>query len=266
MADEPVVTPPVAPAVVPPALPPVQAAIPGTGVPPANRPPGKKKGKRTDILEIPQREFKMRVDRHAAQIVKQRLGVSIEEAEKIIKAGGVTPPSASPAGVADQAITKMQTTLTRITNELNEVKNKNAALEKKNQKTIERMNDKLLDKDLRFLASQARVKDPDYAITLYARAVKAAAAAGEEIPKAEVYFPSLQATHAFLFEGATPAAPVPPVVVAPTTAPPESAIPGGATPPVAPPGAPPTQTSVDDMNAQDFNAHRRAKYGYTPGT
>ena len=45
-------------------------------------------GKRKGIIEIPEAAFKARVQREAAAEIRRRTGVTIEEAERLIKAGG----------------------------------------------------------------------------------------------------------------------------------------------------------------------------------
>lgn len=227
--------------------------------------PGHGKGhKRGPEIRIPQQAFKSRVEREAAAIVKKRLGISLEEAEQIVKAGGVPAQTTStPAGVtavanttANDAIAKMQAENEKLRRQVATANKTAQDWQNKHKKDTSRLRDRQIETELKSEALRAGVVDPDYAVTLFARA----AAKGEASDPA-VFFGTLKTSHGHLFNGATAPAPV---TVSPTTAPPESLQPGENKPSPTPAGTPATVANVEAMSPQDFNRHLRS-YGYQPG-
>lgn len=213
-------------------------------------------------VRIPQAAFKARLQREAAAEVRRRLGISLDEAEAIVKKTGSV--AATPAGVATDVVAKLQAEKAKLEAEVIKTKKATADLEAKHKKDVQRLKDKQTESELKFIAKGYGIVDVDYAIHLFARA----AAAGQATDP-QAYFGSLKNSHVFLFQ-APAAAPVvekpaEPVVVTPTTAPPESTQPGEVKPPVAvaTPGG--TGQDVDKLDGPGFNRHMRSKYGYVPG-
>ena len=245
-------TPAVETPAVTPAAPAVQVVTPAV---PAKKPQqqnGKKPGLKKGMIQIPPAAFKGRVSREAAMIVKNRLGVTLEEAERLVKAGPAATPQ--PGQSADAAaLMKANETLRR---EAEKVKRSNQDLERKYKKDTGRLKDKLVEQELRTEAVKAGVIEVDYALFQFAKA----AATGQVIDPAK-YFADLKKTSPFLFS--TPTTPTEtPVEVPVTTAPPESLQPGGVLPTPVTPGSP-TETDVDKLTPTEFNARLRSKYGYS---
>lgn len=256
---------------------PVVTELPLPGVPTtppvaASPPAPAKPGKKTGMMEIPEREFMNRVQRQAASLIKAKLGVTLEEAETIVKnAAASTPGDADAKETADQAVAKERAKSARLEKQLEEA-NRLAAVEKKRAaKDRERAANKLMEREVAHAAAIAGFRDPDYAMTLYARALKAALAEDKTLEASE-YFSTIKGDEKYSYLFAKTGAaetPVPkpaPVVVAPTTAPPESKAPGEATPAPKPAGGLPASKSADDMNTQEFASHARGKYNWSPSS
>lgn len=236
-----------------PAAPPSQAAKPnGQGA------------KRGPEVRIPQAAFKARIEREAAAIVRKRLGISLEDAEKVVKAGGQAPAAngANAAqATADQAVAKLQGENEKLRRDAETSKRRAEEWERKHRKDTQRLKDRQIESELRFLAAQTGIVDTEYAVHLFSRA-----SASDKAQEPQPFFASLKTTHAYLFT--TPTAPPPkavtPVVMA-TTAPPESGQPGESTPRPAAAGAPKAPTDVTDLPNSQFAERTRAVYGYTAG-
>ena len=257
MADENIpvqtqVTPPVV-ATPPVAVPPVQA-----------QQPAKVKG---EFREPPHQAFVNRVKREAAMEVKRRLGVTIEEAEALVKKGGVQSASGDQSAAqktTDKALLEAKKEAEDARRENAQLKGQNESLKKKHEKEVKRLKNKQFEAQLSAAASKAGIVDTDYAVTLFAREV--AKGTGEVDP--DKFFAGLKETKPHLFGVATTVATttvVPPVVVPPTTAPKESAAPGEETPKPSVPGAAPPQKTADDDTPEEFNARLR-RNGWQPGS
>lgn len=255
---------------------PTQQAIPGTegpaaaaaapppavAVPPPAK-PQKVKGKqqqsaphghRSDDIVIPQKAFKQRIDREAAMIVKRRLGISIEEAEQLVKAGGGAQagnPSAQTA--ADSALRAENE---RLKKERDRLRRESEDRVKKAEKAARRAGDKAITAEMRAEARLAGLVDPDYAVHLLAKA----ALKDENIDPSK-FFAGLKTTHPHLFTVPVEP-PAPPVAVAASSAPPESPAAGEVRPSPAAAGAPPATVDAETMSDADFRAHQR-NYGFT---
>jgi flagellar motor switch/type III secretory pathway protein FliN len=224
---------------------------------------GKQNGKRGPEIRIPQAAFKQRLQREAAAEVKRRLGITIEEAEAIVKK--TDSPQATSTGVANDVLVKLQQDKVKLQAEVDKQKRTVADLEAKHKKDVTRLRDKQTEAELKFMAKGAGVTDVDYAIHLFARA----AAAGQTTDPT-AFFGGLKGTHSYLFLASVPSSPVvaeaPPVAVPAVTAPLESSQPGETKPtPVTPTSATSKDASVENLSGQDFNRHMRSKYGYVPG-
>lgn len=235
------------------------------GTPPASaappKPAAKQPQKRGPEVRIPQAAFKKRIEREAAAEIKRRLGVSIEEAEAMIRKGGGAAPGATSQGVADEVVRKLQAENLKLKNDAEKRRQEAAIAEKKRQREIARLRDRQIETELRYMAKSAGIVDADYACTLFARA-----AAKDTNIEPEKFFAGLRQSHAYLFTAA-PAAPAPEPTVPAATAPPESKQPGETTPPKPTPGESATAPTVDvdKMSPSEFARHTRS-YGYAPGT
>jgi len=284
MADD-----PAAAAAPPPAATTPAAAAPAAAKPTNGKTNGKPNGKRpqprmvtfTDLhgveRQMPESSLQARIARGAATIVKQRLGISLEEAERIVKAGGAPAAAAAtangtPATPGQQATAMADDAVRRLTAENQRLRSradreaKRANDEaRKRQREVARLKELQLDAEFRAEATAAGIMDPaaaDYAVHLFGAAVEAGKATE---PKA--FFGQLKKTHTYLFAGA--AAPPARVEIPADTAPPESNQPGE-TKPKPPPagggpgGGPGAPKNADSMNPQEFAAHQ-GRYGFRPG-
>ncbi len=202
-------------------------------------------------LRIPQSAFKERVDREAANLIKNKLGISLEEATAIVKA--------HQDGDADKAANELA-----LKSELDAAKKakedadlKLVEAEKKHKKDLQKQKDKMLESEIKLLATTAGAKDTDIAMHLFAKA----AAAGQTTDPKE-FFETLKTEKPFLFGDGT----APPVkTVNPTTAPLESKAPGEVTPSPTPPATTQPEKMADDLSPQDFNKRLKSRYGYNSG-
>lgn len=263
-----------APAAVP-AQPPAPAAAPAApaAVAPAPTPPAttttppKKTKRGGPEIRIPQAAFKARVEREAAAMIRRKLGVTVEEAERLVKAGGGAAGEGTEEdqvkATADAAIEALRKENESLKKRVSKAERETEAWQKKHKKDTQRMRDKMLEADLRARAAGAGVTDPDYAVVLFSRAVVA-----QKATDPDVYFKELRTTHPHLFGQVAPAAPAPAprTPVPANTAPPEApTAPNGQPPAPATPGNQPPPVKVDDLPPQQFSAHTRRKYGFTPG-
>ena len=245
----------------PAAAPPVVAAAPK----PKNRPvqqqqPVRKKG----VIEIPQAAFKARVQREAAALIKAQTGKTMEEAIAIVKAGGgvVQAGGGQSAAVNTAASAMVQL---RADNEKLRKQSERAAREsvdkiKHLEKKLRNERDARVEAELMAEARIAGITDPDYAVTLFVRAV------GKDATlQPSAFFAGLKKTKPALFElEAAPAAAAPATATVPDTAPPESSAAGEVRPQPTGAGGPPKETNAEEMSPQEFSAHQR-RYGFVPG-
>jgi hypothetical protein len=250
------------------------AAVPETPVPPAPvtqvavAPKQPKKqgqqqaGKRKGIIEIPEAAFKARVQREAAAEIRRRTGVTIEEAERLIKAGGTVPAGGgktAATNTADAALAQLRAENDKLRKNNEKLTREGGQAVKKLEKRLRNANDARVEAELRADARLAGITDPDYAVNLFARAV------GKDATlQPEAFFAGLKETHPVLF--ATAAAPPPPpkVVVGVTTTPPESTATGEVKPQPQVAGAPVVERTAEEDSPQEFAARQRS-YGYVPG-
>lgn len=243
----------------PPAVTPTPAPAAVAPVSAQGKPQGKKNGGGKQI-RIPQNAFKARIDREAAAIVRRRLGISLEDAEKLVKQGGGKVEAATPAAVPAAVAATVSNTesahsaeLARLRKQLEQTKKIAFDWQNKHRKDTTRLKDKQIEAELSAAAARAGVVDTDYAVHLFAKA----AASGKATDPGE-FFTALKGTHVHLFSAPKP------VEVTPTTAPPESMQPGEAKPVPVAAGTPAKATNAEDMNPLEFNRHLRS-YGFSPG-
>lgn len=221
-------------------------------------------GKRKGIIEIPEAAFKARVQREAAAEIRRRTGVPIEEAERLIKAGGgaqaASAGKTAAAATADAAVAQLRAENEKLRKHNERISRESAQAAKKAEKRIRNANDARVEAELRAEARLAGITDPDYAVNLFARAV------GKDATlQPEAFFAGLKETHPVLFaNAATPVVPKPKVVVPPTTTPPESTATGEVKPQPAQAGTPTVEKNAEEDSPQEFAARQRS-YGYVPG-
>jgi hypothetical protein len=219
-------------------------------------------GKRKGIIEIPEAAFKARVQREAAAEIRRRTGVTIEEAERLIKAGGTVAAGGgktAATNTADAAVIQLRAENEKLRKSNEKLTREGGQAVKKLEKRLRNSNDARVEAELRADARMAGITDPDYAITLFARAV-----GKDGTLQPETFFAGLKATHAHLFVAAAPAPALPKVVVAPTTTPPESQATGEVKPKAATAGDPVAEKHSEQDSPQEFAARQRS-YGYVPG-
>jgi hypothetical protein len=220
-------------------------------------------GKRKGIIEIPEAAFKARVQREAAAEIRRRTGVTIEEAERLIKAGGTVAAGGGKTAVAntaDAAMAQLRAENERLRKTNERLTREGVQERKKSEKRLRNANDARVEAELRADARLAGITDPDYAVNLFARAV------GKDATlQPEAFFAGLKDTHPVLFAtAATPAVPPPKAVVTPTTTPPESTATGEVKPHPNAAGALPVEKNAEEDTPQEFAARQRG-YGYVPG-
>ena len=218
-------------------------------------------GKRKGIIEIPEAAFKARVQREAAAEIRRRTGVTIEEAERLIKAGGTVAAGGgktAASNTADVAVAQLRADNEKLRKTNDKLTREGGQAVKKLEKRLRNANDARVEAELRADARLAGITDPDYAVNLFARAV------GKDATlQPEAFFAGLKETHPVLF--ATASEPPPPkVVVAPTTTPPESTATGEVKPQPNAAGAIPVDRNAEEDSPQEFAARQRG-YGYVPG-
>lgn len=228
--------------------------------------------------EASERDYMARVNRAAAEIVRKRLKCTLEEAEKMISKGRKAEEQETAAETArvtaDGVIRDYEAKLAKLQAERDE---KDRLLEEERKaraKDKRRAEDHLLEVQVQHAARATGFRDPEYAVTLYARGLTAFLAVPENKGKTldpGTYFEGLkgQESYAHLFHGTKPAEAPKPPPVAPSTAPAESPAPGGGAPPPPPAGdalkGKDGEKSAMDMDEQEFKAHMRAKYNWSPG-
>ena len=246
----------------PAAAPPAATAKPNKPRQQQQQQPVKKKG----VIEIPQAAFKARVQREAAAQIKAQTGMSFEDAIAFIKSKGISAPAgggqSAAANTAAQALTQMRT-------ENEKLRKQNERLTREGEQKVKHLEKKLRnERDARVeaeLTAEARIAgitDPDYAVTLFARAV------GKDATlQPAAFFAGLKKTKPALFEVEA----APPVVVektatatAPDTAPPESSAAGEVRPAPTAAGTLGKEPNAEEMSPQEFSAHQR-RYGFVPG-
>jgi hypothetical protein len=252
------------------APPPVVASPPKAAA--TRQPAGKQKGRgkpqRRDIVEIPTQAFKARVQREAAVEIKRRLGITLEEAEAMVKAGGVAPAGAGKSAAqntADQVVAQLRAENERLRGKIKQSDKEKEELRKSTEKKIRRAEDRATEARLMAEARLAGITNPRYikaAIDIYAEALNSG-----ETAEPSVFFGQLKETDPAFFAApsaaaAPPAAPPPPVVAA-TTVPPESAAAGEVRPSPGSNGAG-MPKNAESMSDQEFASHQRT-YGFSPG-
>lgn len=211
-------------------------------------------GRRSDDIVIPQKAFKQRIDREAAMIVKRRLGISIEEAEQLVRAGGGAQAGNQSAQAAADSALRAENE--RLKKERAKLQRESEDRVKKAEKAARRAGDRAITAEMRAEARLAGLVDPDYAVHLLAKA----ALKDENIDPSK-FFAGLKSTHPHLFTVPVEP-PAPPVAVAASSAPPESPAAGEVRPSPAAAGAPPAAVDAETMSDADFRAHQR-NYGFT---
>jgi len=225
--------------------------------PKGNRPAPVQPAKRKGIIEIPENAFKARIQREAAVLVRGRLGITLEEAEKLVKAGGVRPGANGKSAAQASADAALRQRAEKAEKERDRLKRESDDRVRKAEKQARRASDRATTAEMKAEARVAGIKDPDYAVHLLARAVLQ----DENLDPAK-FFDGLKKTHPILFENPPP--PPVPVPIPASSAPPESPAQGEVKPEPAAPGAPPADVNAEKMDDQAFARHQRS-YGYVPG-
>jgi hypothetical protein len=243
-----------------PITPPVVVETPPIVAPPeVQAPPAQKR----EFKEPPHQAFMNRVKREAAMEVKRRLGVTIEEAEDLVKKGGTQQASGDQSATdktVDKALAEARKEAEALRRENEGLKAQGEANKRKHEKEVRRLKNKEFEAKLSTMAARAGINDVDYALTLFARE----ALANKDIDP-DKFFPGLRESKPHLF-AATAAVTAPTVpVVNPTTVPVQSTDPGAAPPTPTAVGSATATKTADDMSPEEFNSHLR-RSGWTPGS
>lgn len=259
---------PAAPAPAVPAVPDIAAAPAATVEAPA-APARAAQPARTPIptIRIPQKEFVGRVRREAETVVARKLGMTLDEAAKRLKAGGGgAAPAAAAAPGAPAAPANGSRKDSRAARELDEMRRRNGKLKKQNEKIKANANARIIEERIKGFAMAAGITDPDnldFALQRYMRTA-ATTPQGKEPPQPEAFFAGMREKQSFLFSN-IPAAAAPAPAVKPsvpvTTSPPASTAPGA--PPLVESTKPSTSPAVDvnKMSPREFADHKRQAYG-----
>lgn len=224
--------------------------------------PVKKKG----VIEIPQAAFKARVQREAAALIRSATGKTMDEAIAIVKAGGGVVPAgggqSAAANTATAAMAQLQTDNAKLRKANERLTREGEQKQKHWEKKLRNERDARVEAELLAEARIAGITDPDYAVTLFARAV------GKDATlQPKDFFTGLKKTHRVLFETETTVVtptPATPTATVPDTAPAESTAQGEVRPAAAPAGGPPKDANAEDMSPAEFAAHQR-RYGFVSG-
>jgi len=255
--NETTITPPATPPVTPPVeTPPVVVAPVETPATPPAKPTVEPK--KTGWIRVPQASFKARIQREADATLQKIFGkVPLTEAQRLFELGRKAEKGLLDSKATEnEALQRIQTENAALKRRLDKSARELQVSAKKSAREARRLKDRQIEADLRAQAAMVGIKDPEYAIHLFAREVAAGKPAD---PK--TFFAGLKASNAYLFGNVEPP---PPQMLEPSTAPPESPAPGGVTPTPTGAGA---RGVVDtsSMSPQDFAAHTKAKYGFSPG-
>ena len=252
---------PAAGAPVVPAAAPAAAAPAKPNKPRQQQQPVKKKG----VIEIPQAAFKARVQREAAALIRQQTGKTMEEAFAIVKAGGGVVQAgggqSAAANTATAALSQLQADNAKLRKANERLTREGEQKQKHWDKKIRQERDARVEAELLAEARIAGITDPDYAVTLFARAVTKDASL-----QPKDFFTGLKKTRPVLFEAETIAAlPAAETITVADTAPPESTAAGEVRPkPTDATGGGSKESNAEDMSPQEFAAHQR-RYGFVPG-
>lgn len=258
------------PAGAPPVIPPA-GAPPAAGAPPSAGPPAAAAAaprSKKDYLRISKQALATRLARasseKAAELIKQELGCTLEEAKKVIAAQRATAGAAPAAGdpgtppaPGSAAAAREQELLA----ENQRLKQEAEERERKNKMARNRQKDERLLAEIRMEAVRAGITD-ERAIRMAVGEYRAAVigtADGEAPPQPGTFFNEFLKTYPQLGSANRP-----PEMVDqhPNTAPAGGAPP----PPVAPPGGPRPPVNTERLDDREFAQRTKSKYGYTPGT
>lgn len=205
-----------------------------------------------------------RIRREAIIEVKRRLGITLDEAESLVKAGGAAQAGGGKTAAQNTAEQALRVENERLRKQAARDKKEKEDQQKSFDKKIRRAEDKATEARLMAEARLAGITNPRYvkaAIDIYAEALNSG-----ETAEPGAFFGKLRETDPAFF--AVPVAPVappapPPPKVPATTTPPESQAAGEVRPTPANGGTGKT-INATEMSDQDFAAHQRS-YGFHPG-
>jgi hypothetical protein len=226
--------------------------------------PAKRKG----IIEIPENAFKQRVQREAAMLIRQQTGVTMEEAVRLIKAGGTVGAGggqSAAANTADAALAQHQAEINKLRRQNERLTRESGEKVRKLEKQVKRAEDARQEAQIQAEARIAGITDPVYVDVALARFAKAVLA--DHTLQPDAFFADLKTKAPALFAApvaAAAATTAQPTRVAATTAPPESQAAGGVVPAARPAGSPPEEFDAEKASEQDFHARQRF-YGFVPG-
>lgn len=252
----------------PPAAPAAPAAAAPTSPPAGKKPQKPAKGKdrkhgfnteQFDKNPAAMKRIRQLAARQAAELVQQKLGVSLDEAAELVKKAGAAidgdggaAPGPAPAPGSDREKEMLKRRVAKLA----------ARVEKSKRKLVAaraRGREEATELELRLDVLRAGINDEqaDFALSQYRKAAQAAADP-DKIPDPLPFFQGMRTTYPFIFAGAAAAPPV--VTLNPTTAPPTSRQPGGETPTEKPAGEKPPQVDAFKMSPEEFRRHK-ASYG-----
>ena len=245
---------------------PVAAPVVAAPRPSKNRPAPQAPMKKKGVIEIPQAAFKARVQREAAAQIKAQTGMSFEDAIEFIKSKGIAVQAgggqSAAANTAAQAMTQMRAENDKLRKQNDRLTREGEQRIKHLEKKVRNERDARVEAELLFEARIAGITDPDYAVTLFARAVNQ-----DPSLQPKDFFTGLKKTRPVLFEQEprVQAEPEPPAIAAvPDTAPPESTATGEVRPRPTTAGSPIKESNAEEMSPQEFSAHQR-RYGFVSG-
>jgi DNA-binding transcriptional MerR regulator len=221
------------------------------------------------VVRVPQDKFKERVDRAAEQRIQKTLGVSLEEAKRLLRRQNRRAArGADPSAPVETAGEREASRVERLEEKNRRLREEKEQIKKKLLRTRQRGRDRIVEMTIRTAAIAAGITEDnaDFAVSLYQRELlnpESPYAKALATPTAGVderaFFAGLRGPRPYLFS-APLAAPVM-VPVAPASAAPESTVPGGGPSREVPP-APPPAVNVDEMSEADFKIHRQRNYGF----
>ena len=218
-------------------------------------------GKRKGVIEIPEAAFKERVQREAAAQIRNRTGMSFEDAIAFIKSKGITAQAgggqSAATNTAQAAMNQLRTEVEKLRKQNERITRESLQKQKHLEKKIRNERDARVEAELMAEARIAGITDPDYAVTLFARSVSK-----DPALQPGDFFAGLRKTKPALFEpDQIPEPEAPKAAIVPDTAPPESTAAGEVRPVPTNAGAPAKEVNAEEMSPAEFSAHQR-RYGF----
>ena len=238
---------------------------PAAGTPPVVTPPAAPPPRSPAITEIPPERLKERIAREARGQLKEILGMSVEDAKKILAANAAA--AAKNGKRQDRAQRREERDIDRAQRAAEILREQVDKKKRAIKRTKERAEMDRLEHQMVRAALAAGIDDEhvDFALELL-RKHQLAQPAGADASAtfdARAFFVGLRPKYGYLFASPAPAAQPAPIDAPATTSPPQTSAPGGQGTSPGEPRPRPEPVNADKMTDAQFRAHRRSQYGVT---